>query len=108
MASIVQLRKRVVIAALRKASLWWSERSKVRSAARIERGKYKCAKCGKIFGHTEIQVDHIVPVVPYSGWKGYSSYINNLFCSASNLQVLCRTCHKKKTASEKLKRSTKK
>lgn len=63
---------------------------------------YKCASCKKHFLGTEVEVDHIIPVVdPFTGFTTWDDYINRLFCSADNLQVLCKPCHKKKSAKER-------
>lgn len=100
-----KLRKRYVIAALRKASLWWPERTKAKGLARVDRGLYRCAICMELFGPKEIQLDHIAPIVPETGWDGFGNYIRRLFCAAEELQVLCRRCHGKKTKSEKSSRA---
>ena len=39
---------------LRKASYRWKPRTEAMAAARVERGKYKCAYCGNIFGNKDI------------------------------------------------------
>lgn len=69
---------------------------------------YKCAKCKKIFPTSEVQVDHIYPVVSTKeGFIDWNHYIDNLFCSSGNLQVLCLKCHKKKTEQENKERRSK-
>jgi len=67
---------------------------------------YACAKCKKDWPQKEVQVDHKEPVVdPGQGFVDWNTYITRLFCSKDNLQVLCTTCHDKKSAKEKTKRS---
>lgn len=61
---------------------------------------YGCAKCKQEFTSKDIQVDHIKPVVPPSGFTTWDDFIARLFCSAANLQVLCKECHKIKTKKE--------
>ena len=64
---------------------------------------YKCASCKKHHVAKDVQVDHIHPVVdPATGFVSWDVYIDRLFCEGENLQVLCSTCHKKKTAGEKV------
>jgi ribosomal protein L44E len=64
---------------------------------------YKCAACKKHHVAKDVQVDHIHPVVdPTTGFVSWDVYIDRLFCESYNLQVLCSTCHKKKTAGEKI------
>lgn len=66
---------------------------------------YKCNGCKKDFPSKEVEVDHIKPVVdPVKGFVSWDEFISRLYCKVSNLQVLCKTCHKKKTDKEKLKR----
>lgn len=62
---------------------------------------YRCAGCGEEFPATEVEVDHILPVVdPLVGFVNWDTFINRLYCTKDNLQVLCKTCHKIKTKKE--------
>ena len=66
----------------------------------------KCCKCLESFKECEIQVDHIEPVVePSVGFIDFDYYMLRLFCDVSNLQVLCKPCHKGKTKNENIKRT---
>ena len=63
---------------------------------------YKCAACKKQFPSSKVQVDHIDPVVsPTDGFTSWDDYIERLYCEKENLQVLCTTCHDKKTLKER-------
>lgn len=65
----------------------------------------KCSKCKQSFIAKDVQVDHIKPVVdPKKGFVDWETYIDRLFCEATNLQVLCKKCHNLKTAAEKVLR----
>lgn len=65
---------------------------------------YLCNSCNEEFTQKDVEVDHISPVVdPKVGFISWDEYIKRLFCEASNLQVLCKGCHKKKTLQEKKK-----
>lgn len=69
---------------------------------------YTCAKCSKHFVATDVQVDHIHPVVdPKKGFTTWDNFIERMFCEIENLQVLCKPCHKIKTDQEKLERKKK-
>jgi 5-methylcytosine-specific restriction endonuclease McrA len=69
---------------------------------------YQCAICNEEFPAAQIQVDHIDPVVdPATGFTSWDSFIERLFCSADNLQVVCKPCHKIKTQEEKQQRKRK-
>lgn len=61
---------------------------------------YKCAGCQEEFTSKDIEVDHIEPVVPLTGFVSWDNVIERLFCSKKNLQVLCTKCHKAKTKEE--------
>lgn len=90
-----------IIQALRRASYRWPGRYEVMKNARMERGKYKCASCEKIYGRKEISLDHIDPVVdPHKGFETFDTYIQRLFCPAEKWQVLCDTCHGAKSKRE--------
>ena len=65
---------------------------------------FKCAKCLEDFPAKEVQVDHIKPMGFDRTWD---DFINELYCEAKNLQILCKACHKVKTAAEKPKKKTK-
>lgn len=63
--------------------------------------EYKCAVCFNYFKGGrggDIEVDHIIPKGTYKGqlWE----WAARLFCEKKNLQVLCKTCHYKKSALE--------
>lgn len=61
---------------------------------------FKCNKCKKHFPTSQVAVDHIKPVVGKEGFTTWDSFIENLFCEIEGLQVLCETCHNKKTKKE--------
>lgn len=75
--------------------------------------RYTCAICKQLFSQKNVQVDHLVPVVPL--WipeadMSYDEIVRGVFCSLDNLQVICSTpmkrnngnpsCHKLKTDEE--------
>jgi 5-methylcytosine-specific restriction endonuclease McrA len=64
---------------------------------------YKCATCKKNFKSTEVNVDHINPAGTLTKYSDLPKFVQNLFCEADNLQVLCKTCHDKKTKEERKK-----
>ena len=67
-------------------------------ASRVERGKYLCSECKDLFGPKEIAVDHIEAVGPIDNLQ---TYRERLFCGPDGYQVLCKPCHKLKTAQER-------
>lgn len=87
-----------IVGTLRRATFKWSARTEAMAAARVERGKYRCASCGDIFGPKEVDLDHNVPVIdPKKGWTNYDDFIERLFCPAEGFSVLCKQCHEQKT-----------
>lgn len=69
---------------------------------------YRCAACNGDFTASMVQVDHRSPVVsPTDGFISWDHYIDKLFCTVENLQVLCINCHKQKTLAEKKERTCK-
>ena len=110
--------KSFVTSALRAASRRWPPKYKALKEAFVGRklnaktGKlamhYTCAECKKLYVATDVQVDHIKPVVdPKKGFVSWDVYINRMFCEIEDLQVMCKPCHKVKTDSEKLERKKK-
>lgn len=65
---------------------------------------YACAECKKPYPQHQLQLDHKIPIVPIDSTledMNWDTLINNLWCSADNLQILCLTCHKKKCKTER-------
>lgn len=112
-----------IVAGLRKLWLGWAVRRDVMDAACVgqKRNKktgrqakhYTCAHCGGEFPGSEINVDHVTPVVdPKKGKTTWDNYIARLLVEERRgrkklLQVLCKGCHDVKTAAEnKVRRSS--
>lgn len=96
-----ELRK-FLIPKLRSASYRWHHRSQAIKNARVARGLYKCAMCGREdLKNGEYAVDHTEPVVPLEGWDGdWNIYINRMYVKAEQFQILCEMCHDIKTDTE--------
>lgn len=63
--------------------------------------EYKCAKCKRWKPQKEVSVDHIVPAGSLNSFEDLPGFVQRLFCERDGLQVLCKTCHDKKTNKEK-------
>lgn len=61
---------------------------------------FKCAKCEELFDRTEVQIDHISPIVSVDGFENWETYITNLFCDSNKLQILCEADHFLKSQAE--------
>ena len=104
-----------IISALRAASRRWGQKYAALDVAFTERKTnkktgllakhFKCAICSNEFIATDVQVDHIHPVVdPKKGFNTWDEYIDRMFCEVDGYQVLCKPCHKTKTDQEKSER----
>lgn len=111
---------------LRGLSLQWKPKNWAKQDARVERGKYKCADCGEIFGPKDIALDHIEPVIPLEKYDDITEEIakneklreltktenddkrfrdffdlfirmSRMFVQKEGFQVLCHSCHEIKT-----------
>jgi hypothetical protein len=86
---------------LRRMSMRWPEKNIAFTLARVERGKYKCAICGLLFSRSEVQADHIDPVVDIrNGFEDWDTYINRLFVPADKYQIICKQDHEIKSRLE--------
>lgn len=65
---------------------------------------YVCNVCKEEFTSKDVEVDHINPVVDVvDGFLDWNEYIKRLYCGKDNLQILCKTCHRKKSKTERKK-----
>ena len=111
-----------VMSAIRDKTKRWAPISNCKKAARTRRGFYRCAECGlevpaSVYGVYKsgkrqgaqrripnIVADHIVPIVPVTGWQSWDSVVEHAFCEQQNLQALCKACHDVKTKEENVQR----
>lgn len=66
---------------------------------------YTCAQCKKEFNSSQVQVDHIEPVVPLNipaKHMSMSDFLMRLYVEEDGLQILCKTDHKEKSKEENL------
>ncbi len=106
----------LVLNEIRRATIKWKTRTEVleRNRKQVLEGhniggknkgkpKYKffwhCAKCDDWFrNEKDMEVDHIIEIGTFTGCL--NDFANKVFCSIDNLQVLCISCHAKKTATK--------
>lgn len=104
-----------VISLLRRGTLRFPNRNEVLKEAKTDKkinvasGRmaqhYKCAECFGEFPASKVAVDHVQPVVcPKQGFTDWDTYIERMFCTKDNLQVLCSNCHTTKSFKEKEER----
>lgn len=65
---------------------------------------YKCNKCKDDFPAKNVEVNHIIPVVPVDGFDSWDAVIYRLFCEEDGLEVVCKPCHKLITKEENQER----
>lgn len=66
---------------------------------------FKCTMCETEMKQKDVAVDHLDPVVELDGFRDWNTYIDRLFCDPSNLRLLCKPCHRLKTAEERKERA---
>lgn len=97
--------------ALRQKSRWWKPVTECKQKARRkysgpgkrQKFEYQCSICMAFYPEKDINVDHIVPAGSLNTAGDLPGFVERLFCEIDNLQVLCATCHNKKTQHEKSK-----
>ena len=68
---------------------------------------FRCALCTELVKQPNTEVDHIEPVVEIGKTRSdytLDEYIKRLDCDPSNLQLICKLCHKHKSGEERKKR----
>jgi hypothetical protein len=108
-----EARKRSFIMSALRSARWPVKYASLRSAETcVKENKasgrkakhYKCAGCEQEFVAKGVQVDHIEPIVPVTGFDSWDNTIDRLFCEEGGFQVLCKDCHAVKTKAENAER----
>jgi hypothetical protein len=87
--------------ALRRSSYRWKPRNEAIKAARVSRGLYKCAACGKLVPNKDKELDHIEPVVRLNGRpQTLGEFAARLYAPLEGWQILCTECHLVKSLAE--------
>ena len=95
--------------ALRQKSRWWKPITQCKHKARRaykgpnkrQKFEYQCKQCQQWFAEKNVNVDHITPAGTLRTAADLPEFVERLFCEIDGLQVLCSTCHDKKTKQEK-------
>ena len=107
-------KKTWVTSSLRRMSYRYPPRNEALKNGRVDRGLYKCAMCEGIFHQKEVKIDHVEPVVPFTGFPmhpltqgpDWTIFMDRLFCDVEGFQLLCDPCHDQKTIIEDTMRAT--
>ena len=67
---------------------------------------YECKGCKASFPAKNVEVNHIQPVIPTTGFDSWDKVIERLFCEEDGLEVLCKPCHKAVTKQENEERKS--
>ena len=95
--------------ALRQKSRWWKPIAEAKKLARRsykgknkrQKWEYLCAECKNWHMGKNVNVDHITPAGTLKCAEDLPGFVERLFCEVDGLQILCRTCHDKKTKIDK-------
>lgn len=66
-----------------------------------QKWEYQCVLCRKWHIATNVEVDHINPAGKLNTYADLPKFTERLFCSVEELQVVCKPCHKAKTAADR-------
>lgn len=66
-----------------------------------QKWEYQCAACQCWFLQKDVAVDHIHPAGTLKTYSDLPAFVQKLFVGLNKLQVLCKACHKDKTAKER-------
>ena len=67
-----------------------------------------CPVCKALFPQSQMQADHLIPVIPTSGFDSWDGVIKRLYCELDGYEPLCKECHKTRTKKQNEERKAKK
>jgi len=100
---------------LAEGTRWVEKFNKDGSRSKVDSKEHHCQVCNQwvkasVGGKNNIDVDHIIPVIDINDTSGkvkdWNVYKERLVCEKSNLQRICKPCHKLKTKEEREHRQT--
>lgn len=96
--------------ALRAASIRWPPKADAMKAARRayqgtdnarQKWEYWCAACEQWKMGKDVRVDHIEPCGSLKCAEDLPGFVTRMFCEEDGFQVVCKSCHDRKTARER-------
>lgn len=91
---------KLILSTIRRAWNRYPERIGALYRQKLAYGIYSCEECLEPKRRKQIEVDHIIPVVPVTGLDSIEGYITRLFCNRNGLRILCKGCHRSKSNKE--------
>jgi len=94
---------------LAEGTRWVPKFNKDGSRSKVDSKEHHCQVCNQwvkasVGGKNNIDVDHVIPVIDINDTSGkvkdWNVYKARLVCNKSNLQRICKPCHKLKTKKE--------
>ena len=70
-----------------------------------QKWEYQCSECKEWFLGKLTQLDHTTPAGSISSDDDIGPFVTRLFCEPDGLTVMCKPCHKTKTATEREQRN---
>jgi 5-methylcytosine-specific restriction endonuclease McrA len=61
---------------------------------------HRCPLCKKLHPKGMMESDHIIPVIPITGFDSWDAVIKRLYCEVDGFTPTCRNCHREKTKKE--------
>jgi 5-methylcytosine-specific restriction endonuclease McrA len=55
---------------------------------------HRCEECNDLFAKGDMHADHIIPVVPVTGFDSWDGTIERMFCEEDGFRIVCKDCHK--------------
>lgn len=107
-------RSPIVIEVMKKGKRYVPKFNSDGSRSKKDSVEFLCNVCknwvkASVGGKSNVAVDHIIPVISVENTNGkvqdWNAFKKALFCSASNLQIICKPCHTQKSNDERSQRN---
>jgi DNA-directed RNA polymerase subunit RPC12/RpoP len=87
---------------LRQRFRFWRPITSALKSARLGKGAYLCAKCGRVYPRDEVEVHHVNPCGSLKEYDDLPGWVKRLTEEDPSLyKVLCTQCHKELTHERK-------
>lgn len=66
--------------------------------------EYLCNHCKKYYLDKEVEINHIIPAGSLKSAEDLPGFVTRLFCEIDHLECICKTCHLKETAKQRMEK----